>query len=260
MNNPKDSIPMAGAPSEPPPAERMQMRLMRILHELKVPLIAIRGATQLLEKELSQRELQTRYDYLGDISSWCQLMARLLDNTQLSCQSGSLEMSFDVEATMVYANILIPIIRQSRLLMEARGFRQSRIITLGFDHLPPVFIDRNKMQQVFFNLLNNAIKYAEDDPEAFRVEIEAQQLQEHFLITFRDWGIGIPEGFENAIFEEGVRAPNAIRKDVSGCGLGLWVVQNIVAAHGGTVSVSSLRQPTTFTIQLPASIQYRGRR
>jgi signal transduction histidine kinase len=108
---------------------------------------------------------------------------------------------------------------------------------------------------VVFNLLSNAIKYAGKDPTAFRVEIEGDAA--NLVIKLRDWGIGIRPGTEEIIFEEGVRGEAAAQMDVSGQGLGLWVVRVIVEAHGGEIRVTNLRFPTEFEIRLPAALRAR---
>lgn len=123
-----------------------------------------------------------------------------------------------------------------------------------FQKFPPLWLDRNRFQQVFFNLLSNAIKYAYEDPGAFRVEIEG--VESDLIIRFRDWGLGIEHGQENIIFEEGYRGNNSFENYVTGQGLGLWVVRQIVRAHGGDIKVTNLKWPTEFTISLSKKLVY----
>ena len=72
-----------------------------------------------------------------------------------------------------------------------------------------------------------------------------------------DWGVGIEKGWEEAVFSHKVRAPNALKLSVTGQGIGLWVVRQIIEMHGGRVSVTRLADPTEFTITLPADLETR---
>jgi len=126
--------------------------------------------------------------------------------------------------------------------------------TLNVKSLPPLYVDKSRFRQVFFNLLSNAIKYAQPSPYPFRVEICAQQALGGTDILIRDWGSGIPEGMKESIFCEGVRGPQWINRDVVGDGLGLFIVREILGAHECTISVSSCREPTEFTIFVPSRL------
>jgi signal transduction histidine kinase len=116
-------------------------------------------------------------------------------------------------------------------------------------------VDRNQLQQVFFNLLSNAVKYSGPEADSFRVEVSASRSEDGYRILFRDWGLGVEDGFEEAIFREGFRTPSGVSRYVTGQGLGLWVVRQIVGAHGGMVYLSHPRAPTEFTVFLPRSLE-----
>ena len=135
------------------------------------------------------------------------------------------------------------------------GYKYNNDVFRGF---PRLWLDRNRFQQVMFNLLSNAIKYAFDDPRAFAVQIDGAIEPTGFVIWFRDWGPGIKAGTESKVFEEGFRGEGAIGKNVTGQGLGLWIVRQIVEKHGGAIEVTSIKQPTEFTIQLPRWLELRA--
>ncbi len=131
---------------------------------------------------------------------------------------------------------------------------QAVVVQFGdFSALPRLWIDRNQFQQVFFNLLSNSIKYS--DRSNFKVRVEGGEVGDTYTIWFEDWGQGIEEGMEEMIFQPGFREERAIRSDVTGQGIGLTVVRAIVEAHGGRVTVTSLRKPTTFEIILPMQLK-----
>ena len=242
--------------------ERLEKMLGRLTHELKVPLVAIRGAIDFIERTPGIKKLFD-YDYPGDIESWCELMGRLIDNADAFRYSNN-PIEIKATKTSILRDVIAPAIRQVRLLLRERGFSPKNISYTKeqFQGFPNLWLDRNQFQQVLFNLLSNAIKYADNDPNDFRVEIEGAQRYDTefvtgkaFVIWFRDWGPGIQEGMQNVIFDEGIRGEVAIMRDVTGQGLGLWVVQRVVERHGGTIEVTNLRSPTEFKISLPQSLQ-----
>jgi signal transduction histidine kinase len=112
----------------------------------------------------------------------------------------------------------------------------------------PVFGDPARLEGVVHNLLSNAVKYS---PEGGRVEVRVAQQAAEVVLEVRDQGIGIPADAQAQLFEPFYRAGN-VSPQSSGFGIGLYVVQEIVKAHGGTVEVTSRPgEGTTFTIRLP---------
>ena len=232
--------------------ERREKELGQLTHELKVPLVAIRGAAEFMRRTPGVKNVFD-YDYIGDILSWSELMARLIDKADTMRFSGE-KLNIKTTRIFILRDVIASAIRQTKLLLEERGFTLTNInySKEQFQIFPPLWVDRNMFQQVMFNLLINAIKFAYKDPNAFRVEIEGNETD--LTIVFRDWGPGIDEGLEELIFEEGFRGPNAEEFDVTGQGLGLWMVRQIIEAHGGKVKVTNRQWPTEFTIWLPRSL------
>ncbi len=237
--------------------ERRAKALGRLTHELKVPVVAIRGAAEFMMRTPGVDKFFD-YDYPGDICSWTELMARLIDNADIMRYSRK-EMSMRAELTFLIPSIIAPAIKQVRLLLDGRGFLRYNIRynEEGLGQIPRLWLDRNQFQQVVFNLLSNAIKYAYDDPSRFHIVIEGGEQGNMYAIRFRDWGPGIDSGMEELIFEEGVRGSSAVQKDVAGQGLGLWVARQIVERHKGRIEVTNLGQPTEFTILLPRWLRQR---
>ena len=232
--------------------ERRAKALGRLTHELKTPLVAIRGAAEFMLRTKGVDKFFD-YDYPGDVWSWSELMRRLFGNADLF-QYSSENLPIQATPTLLRADVIAPAVRQVNMLLRERNFSPNRIGYGLFAQIPHLWIDRNQFQQVMFNLLSNAIKYCDDNPGAFRVDIFGMRQGGKFLIRFQDQGPGIQPGMEDIIFEEGVRGPDAIAKDVTGQGLGLWVARQVVEAHGGRVKVTNLRRPTEFTIYLPESL------
>jgi signal transduction histidine kinase len=230
----------------------------RMTHELAMPVNALRGAVDSLRRDLAKLDPEYtkrfRFDYAGDILSWTDLMVRVIGSAEAyGLKEGRLRL--DAKPTYLMSEVVAPAVRQVRFLLEDRGFDSAGITYSNFEEIPRLHIDRNQFQQVIFNLLSNAIKYSYNDPRQFRVEIATAVEGDYYRISCRDWGPGIAEGYEKAIFEEGVRGPSGVNRMVSGIGLGLWVVRRIVAAHGGQVVVTNLYRPTELSLFLPTSLR-----
>jgi signal transduction histidine kinase len=241
--------------------ERRAKAMGRITHELKTPLVAIRSAAQMMRGEFERRRLAVDaffgYDYVEDVWSWCELMRRLVGNAEFF-RVGSGQLQVRAEKTYLMADVIAPAVRQVQVLLHERGFSSANIHYGRFEQIPRLWIDRNHFQQVMFNLLSNAVKYAFRDPAAFSIEIDGGRQRGNYVIWFRDWGTGIADGVEELIFEEGVRGPNAVATNVAGQGFGLWVVREVIEAHGGCIQVTRKTLPTEFTISLPEDLSRRG--
>lgn len=226
----------------------------RMIHELKMPLTAIRGAADVLAQEAQRRSIQFAHDYVGDIASWLDLLQQQIRNVDFYRYriGGREDLLRPVrKRVMMLRDVVAPARRHIKSMLDERGFPADRIKDDGFYHLPALYLDRAMFQQVFFNLLGNAIKYCYSDPKSFSVYMWTERDAHDYLIHFEDRGMGIPKGYESVIFEPYVRGPGMERYNVSGDGLGLWVVRQIVEAHGGRVEVTSPSQPTRITISLP---------
>jgi signal transduction histidine kinase len=113
----------------------------------------------------------------------------------------------------------------------------------------PVWIDRPRFEQVISNLLDNARKYS---PEGGSILIETKRQGDIAQISITDSGIGIPQQELTQVFTAFFRASNASVHHFPGVGLGLYLCQSILQAHGGTITVTSQEgQGTTFLLLLP---------
>jgi signal transduction histidine kinase len=115
----------------------------------------------------------------------------------------------------------------------------------------PVLIvgDRMRLEQVLQNLLDNAVKYS---PEGGVIAVCVEQRNGEAILMVSDQGIGIPEQARARLFERFYRAGNHDPRRMQGTGIGLSIVGEIVALHGGVVEVDSTEgQGSTFTVRLP---------
>ena len=241
--------------------ERRAKALRRLTHELNYPLVALTGATENIRTELQKRhgtsEAFFSEDFVGDIESWIGLMQGLLGNADFF-RLVDRKLVPELRRTFIYGDVLMPVIKQIKKLLDDRDFSPKQIFITQFKEVPPLWLDKKLPTQVAFNLLSNAIKYADEDPKRFRVKIVDRETDRFYEIDFSDWGPGIPSEMKDAIFLEGVRSKHAEQSNVSGDGLGLWVVKRAVQAHGGEVELTSFSKPTTFTVFLPKVLVMRS--
>ena len=229
-------------------ANRAKDEFLSILsHELRTPLNAILGWSAMLrQRTLSEDKVLRALETIErNAKSQAQLIEDILDISRII--TGKLRLQ-------VRPVNLVPVIESAiesvRLAAEAKSIRlQSRIdsqagLLLG---------DANRLQQVVWNLLSNALKFT---PKDGRVEIRLQRVNSHAEITVSDTGLGISSDFLPFVFDRFRQHDSTTTRSYGGLGLGLAIVRQLVELHGGTVTVVSpgIGQGTTFTVTLPAMI------
>jgi signal transduction histidine kinase len=146
--------------------------------------------------------------------------------------------------------LLEDIVRPS---LEALGSKLAekdiRVELRGFERIPEVLVDPTAIQQVIFNLFQNAIKYS---PREAVLELDASTTPDAVEIRFINPTIvGVHAEDTERIFEMGFRGADDIRKEPSGTGIGLFVARNLLKAHGGDVSARSENDLFITTMRLP---------
>jgi signal transduction histidine kinase len=131
-----------------------------------------------------------------------------------------------------------------------QGMHTTHTIVLHHAASPACVVgDRDRLAQVFLNVLSNAIKYAPDAP---LIEVALNTSVEAVTISVRDQGMGIPRELHGKIFERFYRAVPLQQRAFPGIGMGLYIVAEIVKHHGGTIRVESERgKGSTFHVTLP---------
>jgi len=118
--------------------------------------------------------------------------------------------------------------------------------------------DEVHITNVFFNLLDNAVKYSKDEPI---ITITTEIKEEYLVVSVKDQGIGIQSEYVSQIFERFYRVPTGNVHDVKGFGLGLSYVKIITEAHRGKIKVeSALNKGTKFMIYFPINIEEHGKK
>ncbi|OFZ43323.1 MAG: hypothetical protein A2070_02845 [Bdellovibrionales bacterium GWC1_52_8] len=211
-------------------------------HELKTPLTAL-----ILQLQLTQKKLEKGSDPkgallvqpIGQVKRITALLNELLDVTRI--RSGNLFLEKTSFNLCESAQESIEAFRESASNIGSR-------ITLDAPELIVGYWDHSRISQIFNNLLSNAIKYGGGGP----IEIAIEKIEASDLARFsvRDYGIGIPKNLQANIFDRFERAVTGNK--ISGLGLGLYIVRQIVEAHGGSIRVES--EPgkgTLFVCELP---------
>ena len=209
-------------------------------HELRTPLTALNLQLQSLAGALvegDERTLERLQRSSAQVKKLAGLVEQLLDVT--SIRAGRLALAPE-------RMNLLDAVRETVDNLSDAGSRSGSSVTLHgeaevFGHWDPTRVD-----QVVSNLLINAFKYGRGKPIEVRVTAEKGKA----ILSVQDHGFGIPEGDQARIFGRFERAVST--RNYGGFGLGLWIVQEIVKAHGGSVHVHSVpSHGATFTVELP---------
>jgi signal transduction histidine kinase len=226
---------------------RQQMEFVAtVSHELRTPLAVIRSASENLADGVVRDDEQIKkYGELlrNEGRRLTEMVEQILEFAGI--QSG--QRGFALRSVAV-GPLLQELASSSSSLAEEAGVGIELSIP---GDLPSVLGDEPALRRVFQNLLGNAIKYG---AQGRWVGVSARKAGSHVRVTVTDRGMGIPAAEQARIFEPFYRATDAVAAQIQGAGLGLSLVQRIVEAHGGQVSVKSAPgQGSEFTVQLPAA-------
>lgn len=144
------------------------------------------------------------------------------------------------------------------ILVLSNSIAKGKGLTLSCDideNFPLVDADENRIQQILFNLIGNAVKFTEKG----KITVSAKTFEGRAVISISDTGIGIPEDKLDLIFESFEQADSSTEREYGGTGLGLTITKNLVELHGGVLSVASkVGKGSVFTFSLALSAELRG--
>jgi len=220
-------------------SQQRDMFVSMVAHDLATPLTSIRGYVEMLGRSNLQPERQERARTL--IVSETDRLARLARDLADSAQV--IAGRFQIRTAPCE---LTEIAREQVDL--ARSLTTRHTILLDAPDRLPIECDRQRLAQVFSNLLTNAIKYA----PAGEIRVHVRRDGEQALLTVSDQGPGIPAELAESIFEPGRRLQQATSESSEGSGFGLHIVRGIVEAHGGRIWVAPDPSPgATLCVTLP---------
>jgi len=210
-------------------------------HELKTPLTTIKGFVQVLQK-IKPADVSEKYSATLDkvalyVDRLNKLISQLLDVSRI--QTGNIELH--------KANIDF-----DRIVQEAiEGFAATSIkheIRLSGKSNTTIIGDESHIVQVINNLLSNAIKYA---PDSDKIEVHIAKVSEYVKFSVRDFGVGISPEDQKKVFERFFRG-GELQKRFPGMGIGLYICDQIIKNHGGSLWVESEKgKGSTFSFTLP---------
>ena len=231
--------------------EAKSIFLFNMSHDIRTPINAIVGYSQLMKKELSNPKL-VHYQEMIEQSS--KLLLSIINNVldMARVESGKMELD---ENYNVVGNILQVVCDAFEGEATRKNIEITRNISVKHKH---VMVDATKMQEILSNLISNAIKYT---PEDGHVSIDIQELECEregyvlFQTKVSDTGIGMSEDFLPSLFELFARERNTTISKIPGTGLGMAIVKNFVDLMDGSIEVESeLGEGSTFTITIPHKI------
>lgn len=219
--------------------------LANISHELRTPLNSIIGYSDLLTKEFVGKLNEKQKDYINDIQiSGLHLLGminEILDISKLEANATRLnKTNFNVRQSVTeVCNILRPL-----------ALKKNIDIYMDVEDIE-FFADYQKIQQILFNLINNAIKFTHQQGE---VSIKSYSENNQLVIKVEDNGIGIEKKYHKKIFEKFEQVAQNLIHNESSTGLGLTITKELVKMHNGEITVESkINKGSTFTIYLPFS-------
>ncbi|AFY55844.1 PAS domain S-box [Rivularia sp. PCC 7116] len=226
-------------------ASRIKDEFLAIVsHELRTPLNAILGWTKLINSgRIKPERFQQALEVIDrNATLQAQLIEDLLDISRIIRGQLHLELN-----PVNLADVIKEAVETLHLAAEAKSIR----VELNLDeNVRNIVGDSNRISQVMWNLVSNAIKFTDIGGI---VEISLQEIGSNAQVQISDTGIGIDEDFIDSVFEYFRQADGSTTRSQGGLGLGLAITRNLVEAHGGNIQVESagVGLGTVFTVNFP---------
>jgi two-component system phosphate regulon sensor histidine kinase PhoR len=215
-----------------------------VAHELRSPLVSMRQLNSVLTEGLAGPMEEKQKDFVSrgtkKIDALLDLIKDLLDVAKIEAgQFSQRKVPTDMGR----------LLEETISLIQPRAKEQGVELVLTCQELAPIHADPKSMEEIFNNLISNAVNYS---PDGGRVTVSAKGLGEYIEVRVEDAGVGIAPEELPKIFDKFYRVKHPKTRKVVGTGLGLAIVKGAVEAHHGTIDVESvLNQGTTFRVLLP---------
>ena len=226
--------------------------LFSMSHDIRTPMNAIIGFTNLLEKY--QDDEEKRKNYLEKIKSSNDVLLSIINNVleMARIESGRLDLNDTVGSVEQFDDNIYSMFHE---MMDEKGIEFNRSINVKNSY---IYCDQDKLRDIFINILSNAYKYTNSGG---RVNVSLNELPYDkegytlFQTTVSDTGIGMDEGFLPHLFEEFAREQSTTDNKIAGTGLGMPIVKRLVEIMDGTIEVSSKKGVgSTFIVTIPHRI------
>jgi two-component system phosphate regulon sensor histidine kinase PhoR len=218
--------------------------LADISHEIKTPLAAILGASEILNQSTRKLTTEETKEFQTMIASESSRLQRLIHELTDLSKIGTHGFQTLIKTKFSILDLLTEVKQAHQLELDKKALQFKIKIPKELN----IFVDRDKFFLIFSNLLSNAIRYTDKGSIQVSSEIKNQTL----ILYFADTGIGIEPKNLARIFDRFYRTDAARTRVSGGSGLGLAITRAIIQAHQGTIEVSSqLGKGTTFTLTIP---------
>ncbi len=221
-----------------------------VSHELRTPLTAIKGYVETLE-EGAYENPEDRNHFLSIIKRHTDRLINIVSDLLLLSEIERKSAPWGEEPKAAFEDIdFREIVYSSLEALKNRVEEKSLHVSLGVkEDLPKYRGDRFLLEQMFINLIDNAVKYT---PEGGTIGVHVNRVNSNFGIEVFDTGVGIPKEHLPRIFERFYRADKTRSRKLGGTGLGLSIVKHVVIMHSGEIRVESeVGQGSRFIINLP---------
>lgn len=214
-----------------------------VSHDLRAPLRAINGFTQILMEDYEQELNPDAKDLLQEIISNSDKMGKLIDNLLEFSRIGNQSVS------LVKVNVRELV---DTIIKDLKAQDSDRKVKVTINHLEDVNADKNMIKQAFINLLSNAFKYSGKRKDA-HIEVGSYQQNGHSVYFVKDNGAGFDMEYYDKLY--GVFQRLHSTNEFEGTGVGLAIIQRIVTKHNGKVwAEGKVNQGASFYISLPNQI------
>lgn len=215
-----------------------------VTHEIRTPLTAILGYLETIRDGAIESQDETQ-KFVDLILKHAQRLNRLVEDLLTISKIELGEVKFHFEN----ASLGDAVINVMSLFEPKAKLKNIEIANLLPDKLSPIEADKDKLAQIFVNVLDNAIKYT---PENGKVSIAAEETDKFNIITVTDTGIGVPKEEIERLGERFYRVDKTRSRELGGTGLGLSIVKHLMTAHGGRLEIESrLGSGTKVSLHFP---------
>ena len=216
--------------------------IANVSHDFRSPLTSIKGYLEAILDGTIPSELYEKYlsRVISETERLHKLTESMLTLNSLDARGYLSRTNFDINR----------VIKNTAASFEGTCGKKNISFQLIFsDNIQMVYADMGKIQQVLYNLIDNAIKFSHNGSTIY---IQASHRHEKIFISVKDSGIGIPEDALDHIFDRFFRVDKARSREVGGTGLGLAITKNVVQMHRGVIDVESVPgEGTTFAMRIP---------
>ncbi len=228
--------------------ERMKSAFVAtVSHELRTPLTAIKGfiSTLLMDDSFPEEERQEFYTI---IDHECDRLVRLINDL---LNISRIEAGESLKPN--YSRVDLQQLAKKVLMIQRQATHKHELVLDVEDGIPEITGDQDKLDQIFTNLINNAIKYS---PEGGKITFHMKMDGDHVLMGIEDQGMGIPKDHVGKVFDRFHRVHTEDNRKIYGTGLGLFLVKHLVEQlHLGKVwAESELGVGSTFWVRIPVEL------